>query len=238
MPPAAAIAAWTSAVCFSWFEMLSSLAPARFASAAAACSFRLSPPPLRCSTSSGTSDMLRLSSADAASARFIIAGSTLLEIARACSSFAKRAAATALAACRAATFNRFFSPALASFSASHAASSARARAATASLAASSSSSDCEMSPNAPCTVASSALIFGSCKSLSPWLVTVTSGLERKACACSGVFVAQLWMSIFSCSSDCSAAFWMQTIWCRSFLVPTAGFRPSGVANCMDSQDSN
>jgi len=107
MPPALAIATWLSAL------------RASFASAAAACSFRLStlscrihsPPPLSCSTSSGTSDMLRLihsglrmSSANAASACFIIAGTTLLEIARACSSFAKRAAAAALAACRAATF--------------------------------------------------------------------------------------------------------------------------------------
>ena len=31
---------------------------------------------------------------------------------------------------------------------------------------------------------------------------------------------------------------MQMMWCRWFLVPTAGLRPSGIANCIASHDSN
>ena len=60
-------------------------------------------------------------------------------------------------------------------------------------------------------------LLGSCPSLSLWLVTVTSGLERKACACCGVFAAHMSISAFSNSADCSTAFWMQMMWCRWFL---------------------
>ena len=74
--------------------------------------------------------------------------------------------------------------------------------------------------------------------MSLMFVTVTSGFERKACASNGVLFAQVLTSALSYISLSSAAFWMQTIWWRTFGVPMAALRPSGVANCMLSHASN
>ena len=76
--------------------------------------------------------------------------------------------------------------------------------------------------------------FGSCVSLSRWLVTVTSGSESSSCACSGVLSAHI---LTSSSLKTSGAPCISTIVQRRRSAGE-GRRPAADGSCIESHASN